>query len=1023
MTATFNKKNYKLYIYSFLVAFLGVLIGYALNGIFPFGNKSVLTADIRDQYIGIIIVFFEHLKNGDNIFLTWKSALGSNLYAAAVYIMANPLSILFAFFDIKYYQEIYFIIIVIKIAFIGMSFSIYAANSNILKLKTARLNIAMSVCYALAVTSLKATLNPMWLENIALLPLAFLSVEKIIEDKKPVLFLISITWCFITNYYLSYMTVIFLIIYFIYYLVLFNKGKKVFLEAFFMLFIYGMLAVGISMPIIYPSFLAVSDTYTDVLGVGFNGDFVKYSFKDIAFFFIYSVSERSTSGYPCAFSSIFVIWMCMGYFINKAVPKKNKIISALIMLFFILSLHINGLYFMWHLFRAPTGFDGRFLYGVVLFMLIFAGVNLKNFHEGINIKHFALLGFLLLCVAVYSVLERINVYYIACIALILVMLIIYGVLLVKNSKCMLMAVIVLEMLVSAYNGFRIINLWDGYADRNEYISYVTDYREKFKELYKYDDSFYRSDCNKIGFYNSALMVGYNSLAQYSSLANQKTIDVMRKMGATSIEDNKVLTVLGQNKVLDSIFGVKYYGAINKNEPMVDNLGRKYYYNGIRITNSNYIPVFENADSIFYENKNAFPLMLGVDEKFKNCRLDSQSYFENQNEFLNLMLDNNLQLYEKLDINNATAFNCQVNVGENGLAEVKPVNLSENKIKAETEKEVGIVKLEYTAEKSGNYFTVLNGEFENNAIVNKQCAYSINDTPMTLLKMDNELKDLGWYEKGDVITICYYSFVDTNIYFPVLYRLNEEAFNDFSLQANENALGNIKNFKGNISACSDFDKETLVFSSISYDEGFNVYIDNQKAEKLCLAGGFLGYYVPAGEHSVEISYTSPGFIPGAVIGCISLFIGCFMLFVDEKLKKKGLKMKKLNNEGFSFIAIIISVAIMVVLVSMNMNGIASIGGGKASNVAEAEVYTEMKTVATVVYNSGKTYITTKNAQGVQLEANGLVPVSDVITGVDTSKYKTVEVRLNENGDGIKYVYLETNDGLSYDYPVGSSGKVE
>lgn len=874
MTFLLDKKIYKSYILSFIIVFFCVLFAYALNGIYPFGELSVLSADLKSQYISVTVAFFEQLKNRDNIFITWKSGLGSNLYAIALYVMANPLSILFAFFDAQWYQEIYFFIIVVKIAFVGMCFSVYSANSKLLKLTDIRINVMLSVCYALSVFTLKASLNPMWLENIAFLPLLFLGIEKIIENKRPQLFLISIIWCFITNYYLSYMTLIFAIIYFIFYCLLTQRNKEEILGSVCMLLVYTLLSVGISMVVLYPSYLAVSDTYTDVIGVGYEGDFIKYSFKDIIFAFVHSVSERSTSGYPCVYFGILPLWLCMGYFVNKAFSIRERVVSAVIMAFFVLSLHINLLYFMWHLFRAPTGFDGRFLYGVVLFALILAGRCLMQI-EYINKRYFLFMGLLLFLGANYSVLGRNNIYYIICIGVIFILLVIYGGVLLSKRKSVLVAVVIVEMFVSSYNGFRIIKNWDNYFLRDEYVNYVVDYKNNFNALKEFDKSFYRSDCNKAENYNSSMEIDYNGINHYSSLANQKSFEVMRKLGTTSIENNKVLTAFGQNKVLDSLFNIKYYGAINKNQLTTDNIGRNYYYNGVRITNSQYEAVLENENSIFYENKAVFPLMFGVDNSFKECHLQDNNYFENQTMFLNSMFGDNKQLYKKMNFDSVMAINCHTTVDDNNLINIELVNSQQ------TNDNTGVIKLEYKVKKAGNYFTVLNGNFSKQAIVNKQCCYTLNDVPVTMLKMENELKDLGWFEEGVTISLCYYSFIDTQIYLPELYRLDEDVFNDFSVKANKNGLTEINNENGNITARSDFKTETLVFTSISYDKGFNIYIDGVEAEKKCLVDGFLGFYVPQGQHEIVISYVSPGFMEGAIISVVSLLISVVFLFNKSK----------------------------------------------------------------------------------------------------------------------------------------------
>lgn len=131
------------------------------------------------------------------------------------------------------------------------------------------------------------------------------------------------------------------------------------------------------------------------------------------------------------------------------------------------------------------------------------------------------------------------------------------------------------------------------------------------------------------------------------------------------------------------------------------------------------------------------------------------------------------------------------------------------------------------------------------------------------------------------------------------------------------------------------------------------------------------------------------------------------------------MKEINNKGFSFIGIIIAVAILVALTAMSVS---NMGLGGVSGEGSVESTAEIKTVASTVYNVGKRYIDTQISTGVQLQPNGTIPSSALTGGLDTSNYEVIEVKLDDTGKAIKYVYVETKDGLKCDYPVGSSGKV-
>ena len=130
----------------------------------------------------------------------------------------------------------------------------------------------------------------------------------------------------------------------------------------------------------------------------------------------------------------------------------------------------------------------------------------------------------------------------------------------------------------------------------------------------------------------------------------------------------------------------------------------------------------------------------------------------------------------------------------------------------------------------------------------------------------------------------------------------------------------------------------------------------------------------------------------------------------------MKKTHLNNKGFSMIGLVIAIALMLILMAMYLPNV--VGNGTAT-----ENVTELKTTASTIYNAAQIYLSTQQASGAQPQPNGTIPSSKLTSGLDTSMYKTIEVKLNESGTAVKYVYLETNSGTKCDFPAGSSGKAD
>ncbi len=839
------------------------MTAFALGGVYPFGPNSVLTGDLQSQYMDFTTAFFNALKNSENIFVTHKSGLGSNLYAVMLYIATDPFELLFAFFDPEYYQEVYFIIICAKTALAGTFFAVYCKNTRLFSLNDKAV-FALSLCYALSACTLRAAENPMWLINIALLPLVLLGTERM--PQKPTLFYITVSCCFITNYYLAYMTGLFALIYFFY----IKKEDRA--KAFVQCALFTLLAAGTAMFVVLPSFHAVASGYTSIVGTGLEDSIIKYSPADILFFFSTVIDGYTASGYPNAYCGIIILWLAAAYFLNTNIPLSQKISSAFVLMIFISSLVFVPLYAVWHIFRAPTGFEGRFLYTAVMFILILAAQSLSNF-EYIPRKKFFICGAVLFAAAVLCAFGKINAYYIVFYAFLAdLMLAAAFSLFKKKLRVMLYILITLEMSICALCVIHKAAIWDGYAPHENHVTAATRYKDDFKALAQTDNGFYRCDSDIQGSYNTALTADFASLAHYSSLANQKTYEIMRRLGVQTLSDNKIVLPLSQNVVLDSIFGVKYFCITDKNRTAEDIKGRISVFNGERLTTEHYTPFMQTDTALFYKNKLAFPVMFAAD----NGILDSvtspeMSYFDNQQTFLNKLFNTEIKLYDKYDFTDIQQQNCTLKTDENGLITVSPASPDSEAV------------LIFTADipRDGNYFTVLNGSFPPNAIVPHICGWASEGVNIPILRLDSELKDLGQYKKNDKAELIFHCGYESKIYPPALYRLNDTAFAELSKKAVQNGLSDIRLEKGDICANSAFDKDTLVFCSIAYDKGFEVYIDGKKVPSLCLADGFLGYELPKGVHKIKISYVSPFAREGAAISAATIVLSILMLIRTKK----------------------------------------------------------------------------------------------------------------------------------------------
>ncbi len=83
-----------------------------------------------------------------------------------------------------------------------------------------------------------------------------------------------------------------------------------------------------------------------------------------------------------------------------------------------------------------------------------------------------------------------------------------------------------------------------------------------------------------------------------------------------------------------------------------------------------------------------------------------------------------------------------------------------------------------------------------------------------------------------------------------------------------------------------DRNGVFFTSIPYDEGWNIFIDGEKADAKKAAGYFLSCPIKKGDHEITLKYTVPGIKLGAVISLLSLIAVIGWMVLNAKFKMQN-----------------------------------------------------------------------------------------------------------------------------------------
>ena len=206
-------KDFPMFISVFILAELMMLYILKNNGFYPFGTKSMLIMDMKNQYVEFITSLRNIIRGEDSIFFSWSRSMGGNYIGVFAYYIASPFSFLTLFFSVEKVPVAIEFLTCLKIGLCGISFCIYAKYLfDKYNAKSKILNICLiipSICYAFMSYTMVYSLSIMWLDAVIFLPLILMGLEKIFDGSKGFQYVLCLTLLFISNYYTGYMVAIF----------------------------------------------------------------------------------------------------------------------------------------------------------------------------------------------------------------------------------------------------------------------------------------------------------------------------------------------------------------------------------------------------------------------------------------------------------------------------------------------------------------------------------------------------------------------------------------------------------------------------------------------------------------------------------------------------------------------------------------------------------------------------------------------------------------------------------------------
>lgn len=559
----------------------------AAGHVYPFGDNSFLTNDLKYQYIDFFAWFRRVLLGEANLRYSFSQGLGMNTWGLYSYYLASPFNLFCVLFPADKLTLFVFVISALKLGCIHISSAWYVQKRfGLSKPATFLLSASFTFC-SWTISNLR---NPLWIDCLILLPVCAYGCYELIRKQRMARLVIAtalnVTFCWYTAYISILFLCIFVLVEFADYVAEQGFSWKLMLDR--ALRFAGAIVLGLLLSAwtFLPTILAMSKG-GPVLALG---PLLKTSLNSLIRGFLPGmwVNNDSTPQFYCG---VIMMLLAVSLLFNRAVSIKTRIATLVVTIILVASSVLSPLEYIWCGMRVPNGFYSRTAFLLSFFALWAAGYALQALKD-------------------HPKLCRVS----------------------RPAVILpLLALTTIELFANAHSMWN--QLYVGYSENNNsvYVATATSTVKAIQDddptpFYRIDRTTTRADSAAL---NEGLALGYDQLSSYSSVNNPQAIALLNSLGYSSVGEfstryaEPILAV-------DALLGVKY--TIVEQAP------------------AGYVAIPEPGDtaSAAYGNPYALNLGIAASKDIQNCTLEGENPFEMQNDLYSKILGHNVELYTEIN---------------------------------------------------------------------------------------------------------------------------------------------------------------------------------------------------------------------------------------------------------------------------------------------------------------------------------------------------------------------------------------
>lgn len=840
------------YLAAFFVPIGCFLAFLAASGIYPFGDTSFLTEDLKYQYIDFFTWYRSVLAGEGSIFYSFASGMGSNAWGMVGYYLASPLNFLIVLFDDDHITDFVVLVVALKLGLAGASSMFYARRRFGLGFAAA---LALCVAFVFSQWTVCNLRNPLWLDAIVFLPLVALGVHRLVFEGKRALLIASLAAQIAINWYMGYMTVLFTLLLFAVEWAYAKNDSRRNSEAscsqsFVNLLACEAVALLLSCAMFVPSVASLLGSW----GTGYTaavlvGGAVLLAFAVLVFvrgcsarlssilvrILIVLVCAVGLAGcvYLAAKGKLLAshgLWVVLGslvnpaytlnvtpqlfpgvlgwalavvFFASAAVPARVKAAYGIVLVILLLSAWLKALEVAWCGFHQPSGFYCR-------------------------IAWLAQFAYFMVSCAAFAVLQQRFAQSAAATGALSV-----GALALAVGTTLAVAVSTAPVLYGGYT-------------QSAHNAYVSASKDQYDELAATDDSWYRTEKTYTRVYNYALneglVTGAHMISAYSSATDAQAALFLKSLGyAHDANDNsRIVSYESPVALTDALFGVKYVSSTYP-APLLADAGLSSVA----------------GYSAYQLNPYALSIGYGASSNVLTASVSSaENPFEAQNELASAILGKDVQLYEPVETQETDANNTKTWSFDTPAGEVAYLYVTDDGSNADSYFgiDIGI---------DGGAKAYKEDWFSGHSVIAVDSAVGAATRPHSVsLRIDTGDPSLAGVS-------C------------MVYALRVDAFEQVMSALSAHQLQALNVEDGTVEGVYESDGDGWLLLSIPYDEGWSVQVNGSTvAAQPAFEGGMMAVPVTSGENRISMHYVSPGIAEGV---CVTLCTAIVLvaLFVRGK----------------------------------------------------------------------------------------------------------------------------------------------